>query len=298
MDPSRLPEYLTELQALFEEYGFEQAALYGHFGQGCVHTRIPFDLITADGVAQFRSFLERAADLVSRYGGSLSGEHGDGQARGELLPRMFGDEIVEAFGLFKAIFDPENRMNPGKVAAPRRLDQDLRFGVDFEPKQLSTVFRYPDDDGSFARAVTRCVGVGKCRRHDGEVMCPSYMVTREEEHSTRGRARLLFEMLQGHEDSPIPDGWRSDAVRDALDLCLACKGCKKDCPVDVDMATYKAEFLQQHYRGRLRPLAHYSMGWLPLAPGWPRRAGHRQRSDASTWSGPAGDRRRRRGRAS
>ncbi|MDK3257255.1 FAD-binding and (Fe-S)-binding domain-containing protein [Blastococcus capsensis] len=266
VDPADLADYLADLQRLYDEFGFERVSLYGHFGQGCVHTRIPFDLMTASGVDQFRSFLERAADLVVSYGGSFSGEHGDGQARGELLPRMFGSELVDAFARLKAVFDPGNRMNPGKVAAPYRLDENLRLGQDYEPRQAETHFRYPHDDGSFDRAVLRCVGVGKCRRHESEgtVMCPSYMVTKEEEHSTRGRARLLFEMMQGHDDSPIADGWRSEAVRDSLDLCLACKGCKTDCPVNVDMATYKAEFLSHHYARRLRPITHYTLGWLPL----------------------------------
>ncbi|MEV4477353.1 FAD-binding and (Fe-S)-binding domain-containing protein [Nonomuraea sp. NPDC049504] len=264
--PDRLGDYLRDLHRLYDEYDFGTASLYGHFGQGCVHTRIPFDLTHAHGVRAFRSFIERAADLVVAYGGSFSGEHGDGQARGELLPKMFGDDLVEAFGRFKAIFDPGNRMNPGKVVAPYRLDDNLRLGTDYHHGEMDTHFQYPHDEGSFGRAVLRCVGVGRCRREHSGVMCPSYMVTREEEHSTRGRARLLFEMLDGTaRGGAIADGWRSDAVRDALDLCLACKGCKADCPVNVDMATYKAEFLSHHYAGRLRPRAHYAMGWLPLA---------------------------------
>ena len=266
VDPSRLGDYLRDLYGLYEEFGYTEASLYGHFGQGCVHTRIPFEMFTADGVAAFRSFVERAADLVASYGGSLSGEHGDGQARGELLGRMFGGEIVELFGQMKAIFDPGDRMNPGKVVAPHPLDSDLRLGVDYHHSPVDTHFHYPDDDGDFGRAVLRCVGVGKCRREGGGVMCPSYMVTREEEDSTRGRARLLFEMLDGDaRGGPIGDGWRSEAVLDALDLCLACKGCKQDCPVNVDMATYKAEFLSHHYARRIRPAAHYSMGWLPAS---------------------------------
>jgi Fe-S oxidoreductase len=176
---------------------------------------------------------------------------------------MFGDELVRAFGQVKAIFDPDNLMNPGKVVAPYRLDENLRLGAGWAPRDYDSYFAYPDDDGRFERAVMRCVGVGKCRHGSGGVMCPSYMVTREEEHSTRGRSRLLFEMLEGHADSPVTAGWRSTEVRDALDLCLACKGCKKDCPAEVDMATMKAEFLAHHYAGRLRPRAHYSMGWLP-----------------------------------
>ncbi|GGM46421.1 dimethylmenaquinone methyltransferase [Longimycelium tulufanense] len=268
--PDRLGDYLRDLRALFTEFELDHPSIYGHFGHGCVHTRIPFQLTTALGVRGFRRFVQRAADLVSEYGGSLSGEHGDGQARGELLVRMFGPELVGAFGELKNLFDPGNRMNPGKIVAPCRVDEHLRLGPDWRPRQEPTHFRYPDDGRSFVRAVGRCVGVGKCRQHSGGVMCPSYMATLEEEHSTRGRARLLFEMMRGHEDSPITDGWRSTAVRDALDLCLACKGCKKDCPVGVDMATYKAEFLAHHYHRRPRPAQHYSLGWMPL---WAHLAG-------------------------
>ncbi|MFI0908325.1 FAD-binding and (Fe-S)-binding domain-containing protein [Streptomyces sioyaensis] len=267
--PERLGDYLRDLKKLFGEFGYDHPSLYGHFGQGCVHTRIPFDLKSADGVAGFRRFLLRAADLVVSYGGSLSGEHGDGQARGELLPKMFGERLVTAFGEFKALFDPDNRMNPGKVVAPRRVDEGLRLGAEWRPAAPATHFGYPEDEHSFRRAVLRCVGIGNCRSHHGGVMCPSYRATGEEEHSTRGRARLLFEMLDGHPDAAVTDGWRSTEVRDALDLCLACKGCKSDCPTGVDMATYKAEFLSQHYAGRLRPAAHYALGWLPL---WARLA--------------------------
>nr|WP_318276459.1 FAD-binding and (Fe-S)-binding domain-containing protein [Mycobacterium eburneum] len=272
--PERLGEYLRRLQALYEEFGYSSdtgPSLYGHFGQGCIHTRIPFDLFTADGVATYRRFLERAADLVTELGGSLSGEHGDGQTRGELLPRMYGERLMAAFGELKHIFDPQNRMNPGKVVDPHPLDANLRLGATWAPAAPQDLhFHYPHDDGSFVRAANRCVGVGKCRQHDtsgGQVMCPSYQVTLEERHSTRGRARLLFEMLNGHGDGPITDGWRSTAVKDALDLCLACKGCKSDCPVNVDMATYKAEFLAHYYAGRpwARPRADLSMGWLPVA---------------------------------
>jgi FAD/FMN-containing dehydrogenase/Fe-S oxidoreductase len=263
--PDRLGDYLRALRRLYDKYGYQSASIYGHFGQGCVHSRIPFDLVTADGVRDFRSFVHEAADTVVAFGGSLSGEHGDGQARGELLPKMFGDEIVRAFAETKAIFDPRDRMNPGKVVAPRPLDADLRLGSSYEHPVPSTYFAYPHDDGDFGRAALRCVGAGNCRRVDGGVMCPSYMVTRDEEHSTRGRARLLFEMLDGSaRGGTITDGWRSQAVHDALDLCFACKGCKSDCPVNVDMATYKAEFLAHHYERRLRPRSHYSMGWLPV----------------------------------
>ncbi|MFB9685016.1 FAD-binding and (Fe-S)-binding domain-containing protein [Amycolatopsis plumensis] len=270
--PERLGEYLRKLTALYEEFGYAGEtgpSLYGHFGQGCVHTRIPFDLYTADGVATYRRFMERAADLVAELGGSFSGEHGDGQSRGELLPKMFGADLVTAFGRLKAVFDPGNRMNPGKVVAPYRLDENLRLGAGWAPADPQDLyFRFPHDGGSFAEGANRCVGVGRCRQHTtsgGQVMCPSYQVTGEEEHSTRGRARLLFEMLDGHGDSPVGDGWRSTEVREALDLCLACKGCKTDCPANVDMATYKAEFLAHHYEGRpwRRPRSDFTMGWLP-----------------------------------
>ncbi|BBZ37978.1 FAD-binding and (Fe-S)-binding domain-containing protein [Mycobacterium conspicuum] len=264
--PDRLGDYLRDFHRLLDRYDYGTSSLYGHFGQGCVHTRIPFVLRTAEGVAKYRSFVEDSARLVVKYGGSLSGEHGDGQSRGELLPIMFGERMVGAFEKTKALFDPHNRMNPGKVVHPYKLDENLRLGVDYRPIELATEFAYPDDDHRFSRAAARCVGVGKCRGHESGVMCPSYRATAEEEHSTRGRARLLFEMVQG---DVITDGWRSHAVHDALDLCLACKGCRSDCPVDVDMATYKAEFLFHHYQRRLRPMAHYSMGWIPL---WARLA--------------------------
>ncbi|GAA0963169.1 FAD-binding and (Fe-S)-binding domain-containing protein [Actinocorallia libanotica] len=273
VSPDRLGDYLRRLKALYRELGYASdtgPSLYGHFGQGCVHTRIPFDLYTAEGVATYRRFMHRAADLVVEFGGSFSGEHGDGQSRGELLPKMFGPELMKAFGEVKTIFDPWNRMNPGKVVAPYKLDENLRLGPSWEPDDPQDLyFRYPHDGGSFAAAADRCVGVGRCRQHTNakdSVMCPSYQVTKEEEHSTRGRARLLFEMLGGHRDGTIGDGWRSEAVKHALDLCLSCKGCKTDCPANVDMATYKAEFLAHHYRGRQwrRPLSDLTLGWLPV----------------------------------
>jgi FAD/FMN-containing dehydrogenase/Fe-S oxidoreductase len=257
--PDRVGDYLRDLRALFSKHGYNPA-LYGHFGQGCIHCRVDFDLKTADGIENWKRFLHEAAQLVARYGGSLSGEHGDGQARAELLPIMYGESIVHAFGEFKAIWDPQNGMNPGKVVAPYRIDENLRYGVDYDPWTPQTNFRFPDDHGSFANAADRCVGVGKCRREGGGVMCPSYMATREEMHSTRGRSRLLFEMLQGH---PLNRGWREKAVFDALDLCLSCKGCKGECPVNVDMATYKAEFLSHYYEGRPRPIHAYAFGLMP-----------------------------------
>ncbi|MBX3300666.1 MAG: FAD-binding protein [Nitrospira sp.] len=263
--PDKVGAYLRDLRKLYDKYGF-RAALYGHFGDGCIHTRIDFDLITGGGIESFRQFLDEAADAVLRYGGSLSGEHGDGQATAELLPKMYGEKLVIAFQEFKAIWDPDWKMNPGKVVLPHPPTKHLRLGTRYRPPQLDTHFQYPDDDGSFSRATLRCVGIGKCRQLDAGTMCPSYMATHEEKHTTRGRARLLFEMLEG---DTITGGWRDEHVKEALDLCLACKGCKGECPVNVDIATYKAEFFAHYYKGRLRPLAAYAMGlihwWARLA---------------------------------
>ena len=270
--PEKLSDYLRDLRDLFRRYDYN-ASVYGHFGQGCVHCRIPFGLKTAEGVEKFESFVHDAADLCVRYGGSLSGEHGDGQARGPLLAKMYGDDMVAAFREFKAIWDPDDRMNPGVSADAESITANLRLGADYQPPELDTRFKYPNDDGNFVRATLRCVGVGTCRRRGDGTMCPSYMVTREEKHSTRGRARLLFELFRS--GSTI-EGWREDAVREALDLCLACKGCKSDCPVNVDMATYKAEFLYHYYKWRVRPRAAYAMGliywWARLASKAPRLA--------------------------
>ncbi|HJT86242.1 MAG TPA: FAD-linked oxidase C-terminal domain-containing protein, partial [Bryobacteraceae bacterium] len=202
------------------------------------------------------------------YGGSLSGEHGDGQARAELLPKMFGEELVQAFREFKSIWDPQWKMNPGKVVDAYALDENLRSGPDFRPRSVSTYFQFPGDGGSFAAATERCFGVGKCRALDGETMCPSFKATREEMHTTRGRAHLLFEMMRGE---TVSGGWRDPHVKEALDLCLSCKGCKGDCPVGVDIATYKAEFLAHYYEGRLRPRQAYAMGLIPY---WARLASH------------------------
>jgi FAD/FMN-containing dehydrogenase/Fe-S oxidoreductase len=257
--PEKLGGYLRDLRRLMEERGYE-GIFYGHFGQGCLHTRIDFDLGSRPGIDAFRAFLYDAADLVVSYGGSLSGEHGDGQARAELLPKMFGPELVEAFREFKRIWDPDGKMNPGKVVDAYPVTENLRLDAARDPLSFSTHFRYPEDGGSFGRALLRCVGVGKCRRLSGGTMCPSFRVTREEKHTTRGRARLLFEMLAGE---TIQDGFRSREVRDALDLCLSCKGCKKDCPVHVDLAAYKAEFLSRYYRGRIRPRSAYAFGLVP-----------------------------------
>ena len=258
--PDHVGAYLRQFDRLLKKYGY-QSALYGHFGDGCIHCRIDFGLRTEKGVAHWRGFLGEAADLVVSHGGSISGEHGDGQSKAELLGKMFGPELIEAFREFKAIWDPEGRMNPGKIVDPYPITSNLRLGPDYRPPKLATRFSFPTEGGGFERVAVRCVGVGECRRHDtaSGVMCPSYMATREERHSTRGRGHLLFEMLHG---GPIKDGWKSPEVEEALDLCLACKGCKHDCPVNVDMATYKAEFRHHHYAGRLRPRAAYSMGLI------------------------------------
>lgn len=263
--PERIGAYLRGLRDLLAKYDYT-TSLYGHLGQGCVHCRIAFDLYTAEGIRNYRSFMDEATSLVLQHGGSLSGEHGDGQSRAEFLPKMFGERLVQAFREFKAIWDPEGKMNPGKVVDPYSITDNLRLGADYNPPELRTHFRYPGDRSVFSRAVLRCVGIGECRREAGGTMCPSYMVTREEKHSTRGRARLLWEMLNGE---VLEGGWKSDAVKDALDLCLSCKGCRNDCPVNVDMATYKAEFLSHYYRGRLRPRHAFAFGWIHI---WSRLA--------------------------
>ncbi|MFH8497716.1 FAD-binding and (Fe-S)-binding domain-containing protein [Streptomyces coeruleorubidus] len=259
--PARLGAYLRDFRALLGAYGL-RGTPYGHFGDGCIHVRIDFDLLTEPGIARFRRFSEELAELVVAHGGSLSGEHGDGQARAELLPKMYGREMVGLFERVKGVWDPDDLLNPGMLVRPAPLDADLRFSV-LPREPVDVAFGYPADGGDFSAAVRRCVGVAKCRTASvsgSAVMCPSFRATGAEEHSTRGRARLLHEMLAGE---VVTDGWRSTEVRDALDLCLSCKGCRSDCPVEVDMATYKAEFLHHHYEGRRRPAAHHSMGRLP-----------------------------------
>ena len=271
VSPDDIGKYLRDFRALLNKHDY-LCTLYGHFGQGLVHTRIDFGLKTHEGIQKYLRFTEEAAELIKRYGGSLSGEHGDGQSRGELLPRMFGDELVQAFREFKEIWDPDWKMNPGKIVRPYRRDENLRYGEHYDPPQWQTYLKYPNDKESFSYAMERCVGVGKCRRHEHGTMCPSYMVTREEKHSTRGRARLLWEMLNSN--ALRKNGWRDESVKDALDLCLACKGCKADCPMNVDMATYKAEFLSHYYKHRLRPIHAYAFGlihlWAQLAQLSPR----------------------------
>ena len=272
--PEKLGGYLRELRALYNKYEYNPS-LYGHFGQACVHCRVDFDVASSAGIRKWRSFMEEATDLCTRYGGSLSGEHGDGQARAEFLYKMYGPELMQAFREFKSIWDPDWKMNPGKIIEPYRMDENLRLGADYHPWEPETHFQYPDDHGSFAHAALRCVGIGKCRRKGSErpeddTMCPSFMVTHEERHTTRGRAHHLWEMLHG---GVINKGWRDKNVKEALDLCLSCKGCKGDCPVNVDMATYKAEFLSHYWQGRLRPRHAYAFGlvdkWSQLASIWP-----------------------------
>jgi FAD/FMN-containing dehydrogenase/Fe-S oxidoreductase len=268
--PDLLGSYLRQIQTLMQRYGY-WSAMYGHFGQGCVHMRINFDLESAAGIAKYRAFIDEAADIVIAHGGSLSGEHGDGQSRAALLPKMFGPEIMQAFQEFKTLWDPENRMNPGKLVAPagaRLLQPDelLRLGDGYKSATPETYFQFPNDHGSFAEATMRCVGVGACRKEGSGTMCPSYMATREEEHSTRGRAHLLWELMQG---DVLAHGWGNEQVKHALDLCLSCKACKTECPVNVDVATYKAEFLAHYYEEHPRSVRDYAFGrmdrWARLA---------------------------------
>ncbi|OMQ12905.1 FAD-binding oxidoreductase, partial [Modestobacter sp. VKM Ac-2676] len=237
----------------------------------CVHVRLDFPLDRPGGPGAFRAFLEAAADLVVGFGGSLSGEHGDGRARSELLPRMYSPAALGLFRSVKTAFDPAGLLNPGVLVDPDPVDAALRVPA-ARPVRQQLALAYADDGGSFAQAVHRCTGVGKCRADttaSGGVMCPSWLATREEKDSTRGRARVLQEMVGGDPADGLVDGWRSPAVHEALDLCLSCKGCASDCPTGVDMAAYKTEVLHQSYRRRLRPRSHYTLGWLPR---WSRLA--------------------------
>jgi FAD/FMN-containing dehydrogenase/Fe-S oxidoreductase len=259
--PERLGSYLREIFKLMNEFGY-RSPMYGHFGEGCVHMRINFDLESEPGIRKFRAFLDLATDIVIAHGGSISGEHGDGQARAALLPKMFGPELMQAFREFKALWDPLNKMNPGKLIDPVNVyepHENLRLGAGYQSKQLDTYFQFPEDKGSFSEATLRCVGVGACRKKDSGTMCPSYMVTLEERHSTRGRAHLLWEMLEG---DVLEHDWGNEQVREALDLCLSCKACKRECPVNVDVATYKAEFLAHYHEQHRHHLRDYAFAFM------------------------------------
>ena len=262
--PRHLGAYLRDFGALMADHGLD-GLVYGHFGDGCVHVRIDFPFATEPG--RYREFAVAAAQLVGKYGGSMSGEHGDGRARGELLPYMYSPEAIDTLAAVKAIFDPGNVFNPGVLVDPVPIDADLRV-PQARPIRAGLGFAYAHDDGDLSVAVHRCTGVGKCRADttpSGGVMCPSYLATRDEKDSTRGRSRVLQELANG----TLVKGFGSAELAEALDLCLSCKGCSSDCPAGVDMATYKAEVLYQRYRRRLRPAAHYSLGWLPR---WARLA--------------------------
>ncbi|MEO3792460.1 FAD-binding and (Fe-S)-binding domain-containing protein [Nonomuraea sp. B10E15] len=274
--PRNLAAYLRDLSSLLDEHEL-RGVPYGHFGEGCLHLRVDFALDTQKGLAAYRSFITDAAGLVAAHGGSLSGEHGDGRARSELLGVIYSQPMLDCFAAFKHLLDPRATLNPGVLVDPAPIDAAVRPGPERGALEVTPVHALHRDAGSFAAAVHRCVGVGACRSLDSGSMCPSFKATRDEVHSTRGRARVLAEMLRGES---VPGGWRSKEVREALDLCLSCKACADECPVNVDMATYKAEFLHHHYAGRVRPAAHYSMGWLPLlarliaaVPGLARLAG-------------------------
>jgi FAD/FMN-containing dehydrogenase/Fe-S oxidoreductase len=253
-----LGPYLRDFGRLQAEHGLHGLA-YGHFGDGCIHVRL--DLPLREHPDRLRPFLQDAAALVAQYGGSLSGEHGDGRARSELLGTMYTPQLLATFEQFKGLFDPDDLLNPGVLVRPRPVDADLRLPA-ARALPVAGGFALAVDGGDLTTAVHRCVGVGKCRadlRDAGGVMCPSYVATRDETDSTRGRARVLQELANG----TLVDGVADPAVERSLDLCLACKACSSDCPAGVDMARYKAEVLHRRYRGRLRPASHYALGWLP-----------------------------------
>lgn len=293
--PENLGAYLRDFTALMEEFDID-GLLYGHFGDGCVHVRLAMPLDTPEGVAHSRAFLQSAARICAAHGGSVSGEHGDGRARGELLRFMYSPEMLDLFARVKHIFDPDNLLNPGVLASP--MDEaeaasrararnagsagvagnagnsggalELQPGVDpldfslrrvaARPMPADGGFAFTRDGGDFTAAVHRCTGVGKCRAGvSGTFMCPSYLATREEKDVTRGRARILQEAA----NSQLVKAIDSPEVLEALDLCLACKACSADCPAGVDMARYRSEALFRTYRGRMRPLSHYTLGWLP-----------------------------------
>ena len=258
--PERLGTYLREFDSLLEQYG-ASAIPYGHFGDGCIHARIDLPLHEPRGPEIFRSFMLDAAALVASHGGSFSGEHGDGRARGELLPLMYSAEAIGMFAGMKALFDPEDHLNPGIIVRPEPVEADLRRPTARPlPLLQGSGFSFAHDGGDFTTAVHRCVGVAKCRADlPGSFMCPSYLATRNEKDSTRGRARVLQEMATGE----LYGDWSAPEVHESLDLCLSCKACSSDCPVGVDMAQYKSEVLHRTYKGKRRPMSHYALGWLP-----------------------------------
>ncbi|MGO2652798.1 FAD-binding and (Fe-S)-binding domain-containing protein [Corynebacterium casei] len=257
--PENLADYLRDLYALMDKYSL-RGIPFGHFGEGCVHVRISFDFGSEEGIEIFNKFMNEAAELVSSYDGSLSGEHGDGRARSALLDRMYSEEMRALFKQFKNILDPDGLFNPGVLVDPDEVTEGLRMAPGQRTFELTPVHKFSHDRGSMVNAVNRCVGVSACRSEENS-MCPSFQITGDEVHSTRGRARLLSEMFRGES---VADGYKSEEVLEALDLCLSCKACASECPVNVDMATYKSEFLHKHYKGKIRPMAHYMMGWLPL----------------------------------
>lgn len=277
VDPNQLGDYLRAFQKLVDRYGYS-TSLYGHFGDGCIHARITFDTRTSEGVAHWREFSREIAELVVKYGGSLSGEHGDGQAKAEFLPIMFGEELMSAFQQFKAAWDPEKRMNPGKLIDAYKMDENLRFGPDYERPLPTTTLAFIEDLEGFGRSSERCIGMGKCRAQSG-AMCPSYQASGEERFSTRGRAHLLHEMLRGE---VIPDGWDNIEIAESLEHCLSCKACKHECPTQVDIAAYKAEFMSEHYRRKRRPLSHHVFGkignTLPILARFSRISNYLQQS--------------------
>lgn len=259
LPPEKLGEYLRRITELWQEFGYH-GCWYGHLGDGCMHTRSNFNTGTVEGLRSYRSYLEKAAALVGELGGSISGEHGDGQGRAELWSRMFSADLMRGFKEFKQAWDPQGRMNPGKLIDPFPLDTNLKHGPDRPHNPLGrTTFFFGDEGFSLQEAADRCVGVGRCRRTDTGTMCPSYRATRDEKHSTRGRAKLFQEMFRGESTEAT---WRNEDVKSALDLCLSCKGCKTDCPTNVDMATFKSEFLSHYYKGRVRPREAYSLGMI------------------------------------
>ncbi|MEN6521025.1 MAG: FAD-binding and (Fe-S)-binding domain-containing protein [Armatimonadota bacterium] len=238
--PDRLGEYVRRAERIFAKNG-TRSAIYGHAGQGCLHIRLDMTLKTAEGIAQMRAIAEEITDLVIEFGGVYSGEHGDGISRAEFLPKLYGRSIMDLHRDVKRVFDPAGIMNPGKIIDPLPMDKNLKFGPDYAAKLPATYFDFSAQKG-FALAVESCNGEGTCRKVDSGVMCPSYMVTMEEMHSTRARANALREALKGNFD-----GMGDKRVLEVLDLCIACKGCKRECPIGVDMAKYKAEYLAQYY---------------------------------------------------